>query len=110
MANFKFDASAQAAEQFRAHLGLEIANLDAQRRLLNSQNLRGPSEIRFLGDREEIAELADFHIAPKAKQYFFRIEDPNSCLWQRHGQKMANRLEEPHHGKDHSDSERQQRP
>jgi hypothetical protein len=43
-------------------------DLAAQRRLGNAQLLGGPGEVSLLGDRHEVAQMAEFHPIPSEYQ------------------------------------------
>jgi hypothetical protein len=51
-----------AMEQRHAQFLLERTNLHRQRRLRDMQFLRGPAEVQFLGNHDEIAQVAQFHL------------------------------------------------
>ena len=53
--------SAGAIEQLLAELALEAADLRAHARLGDVQPLRGAGEAPFVGDGDEVLELAQFH-------------------------------------------------
>ena len=59
----QFDPARLAAEQLDLQLGFERLDLLAQRRLLNAQPLGGAGDVAFLGDRDEVAEMAQFHMS-----------------------------------------------
>ena len=42
-------------------LTFEVADLLRQRRSRNVKPLRGPTEMQFLGNRDEVAQLSEFH-------------------------------------------------
>ena len=49
-------------EKLSADFPLELQDLLAQRRLGDSQMCRSIGEMQVLGDGEEVAQLAEFHI------------------------------------------------
>ncbi len=51
----------RAHEQLHPQLGLQRADLLAQRRLGDVQAKRGAREVQLLGDGDEIAQVAQFH-------------------------------------------------
>ena len=58
----QLDTAYPSGQQGGAHFILEIANLPAQRRLRRVQSLFGcDRETSFLGDRDEIAQVTQFH-------------------------------------------------
>ncbi len=52
-----------AEEQFTAEFPLEAADSLAQRRRSHVQSLRGPTEVEFLRDRDEVAQVPNLHSA-----------------------------------------------
>lgn len=54
-------AAGAAAEQRRADLGLQLADLDRERRLRHAQPLGGLADAACLGDGDEIAEPTKIH-------------------------------------------------
>jgi hypothetical protein len=54
----QLDAPGMTNEQRRSHLIFQLANLQAERRLVDTQPFRGAREIQLLGDRNKIAEMA----------------------------------------------------
>ena len=63
----QLDAARAADKQWHADLVFEIADLAAQRGLGRMQPLlRRHREAAFLGDRDEIAEMAQLHAVPHA--------------------------------------------
>ena len=59
----QFDAARTAAEQFRADLVFQIANLSAKRWLRRVQTLFGRNrEAARLRDRNEIPQMSKFHM------------------------------------------------
>ena len=52
----------RAMEQFDTELGLQLADLVAQRRLGNVQPFRSAAEVEFVGDDHEIPEATQFHL------------------------------------------------
>ena len=74
----QLDAAARALEQRAAELGLERANLLAERRLGDVQPRGGTPEVQLLGDGDEIAKLAEFHdLDPMAVTLVALIREPN---------------------------------
>ena len=57
------DAARMAHEQRGVDLALERADLLAERRLLHVQLLRRARDVALMGDGDEIAEVAQFHVA-----------------------------------------------
>ena len=53
--------SAVADEKLGPKLTFEIADLLRQRRSSNVKPLRGPTEMQFLGDGDEVGQLPEFH-------------------------------------------------
>jgi hypothetical protein len=53
--------SAVADEQLSPELTFETADLLRQRRSRNVKPLCGPTEMQFLGNRDEVAQLSEFH-------------------------------------------------
>ena len=58
----QLDAARLAAEQLDLELGFERPDLLAERRLLDAEPLGGAGDMAFLGDRDEVAEVAQFHM------------------------------------------------
>src|SRR5580698_999270 len=58
----QFDAARLAAEQLDVEFALDRLDLPTQRRLLHAEPLGGPGDVTFLGDRDEIAKVAKFHL------------------------------------------------
>ena len=56
------DPAAGALEQPHAEFALELADGRRQRRLGHAQARRGPGEVQLLGDRDEVAELAQLDL------------------------------------------------
>lgn len=56
----EFDAMGEAAEQGRPDLTLQILDLLAQSRLSDAEPRRGARDVPFLGDREKVADMAQF--------------------------------------------------
>ncbi|SOZ29428.1 conserved hypothetical protein [Cupriavidus taiwanensis] len=54
-------AAAVAVEQPRPDRGLELLDIERQRRLRNGQPARGAAEVQFLGQHEEVTQVAEFH-------------------------------------------------
>jgi hypothetical protein len=50
------------AEQLRIELAFQCLNLLGKRRLLDAETLGCAGDMALLGDRDEIAEMAQFHI------------------------------------------------
>ena len=55
-------AARLAAEQLNVQLLLQGADLHAERRLLDTQAFRGPGDVLFFGDGNEIAQVAQLHL------------------------------------------------
>ena len=55
------DAAVGAVEQPHAELGLELADLLADRRLRHVQALRGAAEMQLLRDRDEVPQVSQLH-------------------------------------------------
>jgi hypothetical protein len=55
------DVSAVAHEKLSPELTFEIADLLRQRRTRNVEPLGGPTEMQVLGNRDEVAQLSEFH-------------------------------------------------
>ena len=53
--------SAVTHEKLSPELTFEIADLLRQRRSRNVKPIRGPTEMQFLGNRDEVAQLSEFH-------------------------------------------------
>ena len=53
--------SAVADEKLSPQFAFEVADLLRQRRSRNVKPLRGPTEMQFLGNRDELAQLSEFH-------------------------------------------------
>ena len=53
--------SAVADEELGTKLTFEIADLLRERRLSKVKPLCGPTEMQFLGNRDEVAQLSEFH-------------------------------------------------
>ena len=51
-----------SVEQFDAQLGLELSDLLRQRRLGHVKPRGRPAEVTFLGDGDEVAEVAQIHM------------------------------------------------
>ena len=58
----QLDAARLAAEQLHLQFGFECSDLLAERRLLDAQPLGGAGDVAFLGDRDEVAEMAQLHM------------------------------------------------
>ncbi len=54
----QFDAAGAAEEERRAQLLFQLANLQAERRLIDAEPLGGTRKIQFFRDRYKIAEMA----------------------------------------------------
>lgn len=52
---------AVADEKLSPELAFEVADLLRQRWSGDVEPLRGPGEMQFLGNRDEVAELPEFH-------------------------------------------------
>ena len=59
----QLDATGVALEQLNAELGFEPAHLGREPWLGDPQPLGGAGEASLLGDRDEIAKMAEFHVA-----------------------------------------------
>src|SRR5436309_6500059 len=57
----QFDAARFAAEQLRIDFAFDCPDLSTERRRLQAEPLRGPRDVPFLSDRDEIAKLPQFH-------------------------------------------------
>ena len=57
----EFDAARAAVEEGCPDLVLKVANLQAERRLLDAEPFGRTSKMQLLGDRDEIAEMPEFH-------------------------------------------------
>jgi hypothetical protein len=57
----QLDAACQAAEQRGAHFLLQMADLQAERRLLDAEAFGGAGEVQFLRHGDEIAKMPEFH-------------------------------------------------
>src|SRR5262245_39322537 len=57
----ELDAAWLAAEQLHIEFALQRLDLLAERRLLHAEPLGGARDVRFLGDRDEIAKVPQFH-------------------------------------------------
>ncbi len=55
------DLPARAGEETDAEFLLQAADGERQRRLRDRQPARGPAEVQFLGQRDEVAQRAEFH-------------------------------------------------
>ncbi len=53
--------SAVADEKLSPELTFKVADLLRQRRSRNVKPLRSPTEMQFLGNRDEVAQLSEFH-------------------------------------------------
>ena len=53
--------SAVPDEKLSPELTFEIADLLRQRRSRNVKPIRGPTKMQFLGNRDEVAQLSEFH-------------------------------------------------
>ncbi len=58
----QFNPARLALKQLRAKLGFERADLLTERRLLDAQALRRAGDMPLLGNRDEVARMAQFHI------------------------------------------------
>ena len=58
----QLDAPRLPSEQLDLKLGFERPDLLAQRRLLDAKALRRTGDMALLGHRDEIAEMAQFHM------------------------------------------------
>ena len=57
----QLDVSAVADEELRPKLTFEIADLLRERRSSKVKPLCGPTEMQFLGDRDEVGQLSELH-------------------------------------------------
>ena len=57
----ELDAACMAFEERRADLALQVADLPAQRRLRDVESPRRAAEVQLLGDRDEVAKVAELH-------------------------------------------------
>ena len=57
----QFDAARLAAEQLGVDFAFDCPDLPTERRRLHAEPLRGPRDVPFLSDRNEIAKLPKFH-------------------------------------------------
>ena len=48
-------------DQFHAELGLELLELDGQRRLGDEARLGGTTEVAVIGDRHQVLQVAEVH-------------------------------------------------
>ena len=55
------DGTGRAAQELDLEFVLEVADLDAQRRLRDEEPPRAPARRKFLRDRAEVSKLAQFH-------------------------------------------------
>jgi hypothetical protein len=63
-------------KELGADLGLKIPDLLAERRLADSDARSGACEVALPGDREEIADMAQFHASAKSyRERLFYIFD-----------------------------------
>ena len=58
-----FDAAGLAAQQLHVELRLDGFYLLAERWLLDAKPLCGPGNVPFLGNRNEVAEVPQFHLS-----------------------------------------------
>src|SRR5262249_59644917 len=58
----QLDPARLATKELRAELALDRLNALAQRRLLHTQPFRGPRDVPFLGDGNEISQVPEIHI------------------------------------------------
>ena len=58
----ELDAARLALEQLHTELFLERADLLAQRRLLNAEACRGPRDMAFFSNGDEIPEVTQLHM------------------------------------------------
>ena len=66
----------QAAQQLHVQLALQRADLLTERRLLHAQPFGGAGYVAFLGDGDEVAEVAKFHLP-----YPIDMDFAVSILW-----------------------------
>jgi hypothetical protein len=57
-----FHLAFRACEKLDAEIGFQRRDLLAERRLRYMQALRGPTEMQFLGDGDEVAQLAAIEV------------------------------------------------
>src|SRR6185295_1310131 len=62
----QFSTLRNAMEERSPYFGLKILDLLAQRRLPDSNARSGACEVLLLGDREEITDVAKFHVSAKS--------------------------------------------
>src|SRR5215475_10698021 len=69
-----------AAEQQDIELALERPDLVAERRLLDAEPLRRACDVAFLGDRQEVAQVAKLHAAIPIRYGLYRLHimDPRT--------------------------------
>ena len=63
-----------AIEQSHSEFILELADLLAQGRLRDMQALGGAAEVEFFGDRDEIAQVSQFHMQYISSYQFFILD------------------------------------
>jgi len=57
----QFDAARLATKQLHIELAFQRFNLLAERRLLHAQSFSGARNVSFLGDRNEVPKVPQFH-------------------------------------------------
>src|SRR5581483_4715729 len=72
----QLDAARLAAEELHVELGLECADLLAERRLLDAQPLRRAGDVTRFGHGDEIAQMAKLHM-----EYISRMDNDVSIYW-----------------------------
>jgi hypothetical protein len=66
----QFDAAWLAPEQLRIDFTFDRPDLPTERRRLHAEPLRGPRDVPFLSDRDDIAKLPQFHYTyPKGNDH-----------------------------------------
>src|SRR6476659_6442888 len=58
----QFDPARLAAKQLHIELGFDRLDPLAKRRLLHAEPLRGPRDVPFFGDGDEVPEMSQLHV------------------------------------------------
>jgi hypothetical protein len=78
------DAAGASDEQRQPGLGLQAADVPAERLLRDEEAARRPGEVQLLGDRDEGAEEAEVELGPHAGT-LPRIDAPRASIRPKEG-------------------------
>ena len=80
----QLDAARPAAKQLYIQLPFDRLDLLAERRLLHSESFRGPCDVTFFRDGDEIPEVPQFHVISKTYGFCFAdiiAQRPRKGYW-----------------------------